>query len=130
MTMVRRRMATLAVTVLSTGSFAVALPAPPASAATACAVYGADSRTVCVDVVPGQTQGQAVLPVFPGPTAPYIWLAECDGSGQWCNTMLGSVTQGVVTPWVATGAGHTYQACVDYYDSSSEHVFGCTAATT
>src|ERR1051326_4735953 len=100
--------------------------APAAQADMECSTYGAESRGVCVNVVDPDAWGFYLLPIYPPPTAPYIWVEECDGSGQNCSVIYTSITAGTMTPHVPVTAGRTYRACADFYDSANNLVYGCS----
>jgi hypothetical protein len=107
---------------------AAVVTAQPAQAGTQCVNLGSQPWTLCVDVAwYGEGWAHMFFPFFPEPTAPYILVQQCDSAGQFCNTILASVTAGRSTPKVATSAGYTYKGCVDFYDGWN-YVAGCTPA--
>lgn len=101
--------------------------APTAQAATQCVNIGSQPWSLCVDVWYGEVWGYLFFPIIPEPTDPYIWLQECDSSGQNCGVAPGSVTAGRSTPRLTTNSASTYKACADFYEGWN-YVYGCTPA--
>ena len=126
-TIARRGTLVMALAVLLSLPLA-AFSAPAAHADMQCSIYGAESRWVCVNVVDPNAWGFYLLPIYPQPISPYIWVEECDGSGQNCSVVYSSITAGTDTPYVPVTAGRTYRACADFYDSANNPVYGCSPA--
>lgn len=106
--------------------------APPAAAAGYdCTSLGSQPWSLCISVeYNGQARAHLLFPIIPEPTDPYVWIQDCNSSGQSCGVTLGSVTQGRITPFVSTTPGRIYLACADFYDYGGypQYVLGCSPA--